>query len=97
MVAISGIIITIESMRTKHKKTLDLIFQDPIRSDVRWIDIESLLRELGAEIIERKGSRVSFHLRGKVAVFHRPHPQNETDKGSRKSVRRLLRGVGIEP
>jgi hypothetical protein len=31
------------------------------------------------------------------AVFHRPQPQKETDKGAVKSVRRFLTESGIEP
>jgi hypothetical protein len=31
------------------------------------------------------------------AVFHRPHPEKETDKGALKSVRRFLKEAGIEP
>jgi len=30
-----------------------------------------------------------------VAVFHRPHPQKETDKGALKSVRRFLINAGV--
>jgi hypothetical protein len=31
------------------------------------------------------------------AVFHRPHPRKETDKGALKSVRRFLTEAEIEP
>jgi hypothetical protein len=31
------------------------------------------------------------------AVFHRPHPEKETDKGAVKSMRRFLVEAGIEP
>ena len=36
-------------------------------------------------------------LNGVRAVFHRPHPRKETDKGAVKSVRRFLNEAGIEP
>ncbi|WP_309225663.1 type II toxin-antitoxin system HicA family toxin [Sphaerospermopsis sp. LEGE 08334] len=29
------------------------------------------------------------------AVFHRPHPQKETDKGAVKSMRRFLLEAGV--
>ena len=32
-----------------------------------------------------------------VAVFHRPHPQKEIDKGAVKSLRRFLTEAGITP
>jgi hypothetical protein len=31
------------------------------------------------------------------AVFHRPHPRKETDKGALKSVRRFLSEAGVSP
>jgi len=35
-------------------------------------------------------------LNGVIAVFHRPHPQKETDKGALKSVRRFLKNAGVK-
>ncbi|NCR55624.1 MAG: type II toxin-antitoxin system HicA family toxin [Microcystis aeruginosa L211-07] len=67
-----------------------------VRSDVVWTDIESLLEALGAEISEGRGSRVRVALKGVRAVFHRPHPRRETDKGAVVSVRRFLSEAGVE-
>ena len=50
---------------------------------------------LGANISEGNGSRVRVELRGERAVFHRPHPENTTDKGAVKSVRRFLANAGV--
>lgn len=83
-------------MNKKHKKTLDLIFKTPIQSNIRWNDIEALFIELGGEISEGSGSRVRVALNGVKAVFHRPHPRPETDKGALTSVRRFLINAGIE-
>jgi hypothetical protein len=80
----------------KNKSTLAAIFRDPARSDILWNDIESLLYALGAEITEGRGSRVRVALKGVRAVFHRPHPQKETDKGSVKSMRRFLLAAGVK-
>ncbi|MCJ2041254.1 type II toxin-antitoxin system HicA family toxin [Methylobacterium sp. J-059] len=51
----------------------------------------------GAEITEGRGSRIRVALHGVRAVFHRPHPQKETDKGAVKSVRRFLIEAGVTP
>jgi hypothetical protein len=40
---------------------------------------------------------VRVYLMGVRAVFHRPHPEPETDKGALKSMRRFLREAGIRP
>ncbi len=77
--------------------TLKAIFANPVRANIHWKDIESLLRRVGAEITEGSGSRVRVALNGVRAVFHRPHPQKETDRGAVKSVRRFLTEAGIQP
>ncbi|MBE8995644.1 MAG: type II toxin-antitoxin system HicA family toxin [Microcystis sp. M015S2] len=84
------------ALSKKQRKILDQIFEQPVRSDVVWTDIESLLEALGAEISEGRGSRVRVALKGVRAVFHRPHPRRETDKGAVVSVRRFLSEAGVE-
>lgn len=81
-------------MNRKQRLTLEKIKERPERSDIPWKDIENLLAALGAEITEGSGSRVRIFLNGVRAVFHRPHPQKETDKGAVKSVRRFLEAAG---
>jgi len=81
---------TISEVNRKHEATRRKIVSRPERSDIPWKDIESLLIALGAEVTEGRGSRVRIHLNGIRAVFHRPHPQKETDKGAVKSVRKFL-------
>ena len=81
----------------RHEKTLEAIFEDPVSSSISWTDIEALLRALGAEMSEGKGSRSRIKLGATRAVFHRPHPQKETDRGAVKSMRRFLQNAGIEP
>ena len=84
-------------MKAKHKKVLNNIFDVPVRSNIQWKDIESLLIVLGAEITEGNGSRVRIALNGVRAVFHRPHPKKETDKGAVVSMKRFLKEAGVGP
>ena len=81
----------------KHARTLKSIFEEPTRANVNWSDIEKLLVVLGAELTEGNGSRVRIFLNGVRAVFHRPHPKKETDKGALKSMRRFLTEAGVLP
>ncbi len=83
-------------MNKKHQKTLELIFKRPVPSNVRWDDIEALLLSLGAEISEGRGSRVRIALNGVRAVFHRPHPKRETDKGALVSMRRFFEEAEVK-
>ena len=75
---------------------LKSIFDSPVSSSIPWKDIELLLVSLGAEISEGNGSRVRIALNGIRAVFHRPHPQKETDKGAIMSMRRFLKEAGVK-
>lgn len=78
-----------------HRQTLRRIMGDPAPADLRWSDIESLFRALGAEISEGSGSRVRVALGGVRAVFHRPHPSPQTKRGAVRSVREFLFNAGV--
>jgi len=56
-----------------------------------------MLIALGASISEGRGSRVRIELNSEDAVFHRPHPEKETDKGAIASMRRFLENAGVRP
>ena len=84
-------------MDRKHRKTLEAIFEKPERANIAWRDIEALFTALGAEISEGSGSRVRVALKDVRAVFHRPHPRKETNRGAVKSVRRFLEAAGVIP
>ena len=81
---------------TKHQRVLAAIFEK--RANIAWSDMEAMLLHYGAEISEGSGSRVRIALNGVRAVFHRPHPQKETDRGAVAAMQRLLAeaGIGIE-
>ncbi len=82
-------------LNTKHQKTLNAIFENPVKSNISWNDVETMLIALGAEVSEGSGSRVKVVFNEIRAVFHRPHPEKETDKGAIKSVRRFLTEAGV--
>jgi hypothetical protein len=83
-------------MNKKAEKTYKAIFDEPIQSGIKWNDIEVMLVAFGAVISEGSGSRVRVELNGVRAVFHRPHPQNTTDKGAVKSLRKFLNNAGVK-
>jgi hypothetical protein len=84
-------------MNQKHRRILDAVFEDPVRSNIPWRDIEAMFKGAGAEISEGAGARIRVSLNGIRAVFHRPHPRKETDKGAVRSVRRFLVEAGVTP
>jgi len=82
-------------MNSRHRQTLDAILESPVRSDIRWTAIESLVRALGGQVKQREGSRVAFVLNERTAVFHRPHPKPVTKKWTVRSVRDFLELAGV--
>jgi hypothetical protein len=82
-------------MNSKHRKTIESVFKNPVQANILWKDIEGLFVALGGELSEGSGSRVRVKLNGVRAVFHRPHPERATDKGAVNSVRRFLENAGV--
>lgn len=83
-------------LNNKQRQILELIFTNPVSSNILWQDIEILFIALGADVSQGAGSRVRVKLNEVKAVFHEPHPEKETDKGAVKSVRDFLLKAGIE-
>jgi HicA toxin of bacterial toxin-antitoxin, len=80
----------------RHQKTLAAVFEDPMRASVAWTDVEHLLLALEADLSQGRGARVRVALHGVRAVFHRPHPRNEIDRGALRSLRRFLTTAGVD-
>lgn len=84
-------------MNNKHRKTLRIVFTDPVSGTVEWMAIERLLLAAGARLIEGSGSRVRFEMDGHVETFHRPHPEKEAKRYQVRAARSFLIRIGVEP
>lgn len=87
-------------LSNRHCRTLCAIFEEPTRADVIWSDFVALCLALGAEMPKpgrTSGSRQRIKLRGRKAVFHRPHPGPTMKKGSVESARVFLINAGVTP
>ena len=84
-------------LNSQQRHTLDAVFQRPVRADIRWDQIVSLLEACGANVNESSsGSRVRVELAGVRRTYHKPH-RPEANKGTVSDVRDLLREAGIQP
>ncbi len=95
MIAQSISCVIIYRMNSKHKKTLQLIFSEPVNGNIEWRKIEALFISLGAEKDEGNGSAVTFILNDKRADFHRPHPNKEALRYRVKAAREFLEKAGV--
>ena len=84
-------------MNSKHRKTLEAIFTDPVNGALEWARIEALLLALGCRSVEGSGSSVTFEKDGKRAHFHRPHPEREALRYRVRAVREYLATLGVKP
>ena len=80
-------------MNSKHRKTLAVVFADPVSGTVEWSAVERLLVAAGAQVIEGRGSRVRFE----VETFHRPHPAKEAKRYQVRAARAFLERIGVTP
>lgn len=84
-------------LSSKHRRTLAAIFERPTRTDIRWADVETLFRALGAEIRQGAGSRVRVELNKVRMTFHEPHPRPTLIRKAVESIRRFLKEAGAKP
>lgn len=84
-------------MNSKHRKTLEALFANPVNGNLEWTRIEALLLAVGCQVLESGGSAVTFALAGRKATFHRPHPGTAALKYRVKLAREFLGQLGITP
>ncbi len=95
MLAIAVKYTIIYLMNSKHRKTLKIIFTDPINGNIEWRKIEALFLAIGASRTEKAGSAVSFVLNDIRVDFHRPHPDKTALRYRVKDARKFLQQAGI--
>ena len=84
-------------MNTTHRKTLIVVFAEPVSASLEWRRIEALLVAIGCRVIEGNGSRVRFEKDGQIATFHRPHPAKEAKPYQVRDARHYLENIGVKP
>ncbi len=84
-------------MNSKHRKTLQAIFQQPTLGNIPFADLEALVLALGGEVREGAGSRVALHLKAGIFHAHRPHPGKEAKRYQINEIRAWLLALGVTP
>jgi len=84
-------------VNSKHRKTLEIVFSDPISGNLPWDRIEALLVAIGCKVVEGSDSSVTFEKDGRRAYFHRPHPQRGALIYRVKAAREFLIKLEITP
>lgn len=84
-------------MNRSHRRTLAEICANPVPGNIEWRRIESLLRAVGCDILEGRGSRITVAHEGRKATFHRPHPGKEALRYQVRAIRDYLTLIGVLP
>jgi len=82
-------------MNHRHRKVLHALFDHPVSANIDFKEVEAMLRELGATIDNRSGSRVGVTLGGHTAVFH--HAHHSLPKEEVAQMRKFLASCGVDP
>ena len=81
-------------MANKQRKVLEELLSLPPPTNLRWSDVVSCLKALGANVSQGSGSRIRVELNGVRNVFHEPH-DNSCGKGRAKDVRTFLQNAEV--
>ena len=84
-------------MRAKHRKTLKRVCGRPTPPDIRWDDLEAMLRASGVDVVMRSGSRVGLVKNGERTVVHRPHPTPLVSRETIRDIAAFLKAAGVQP
>lgn len=77
----------------KLDKLLNKFLEAPVRSDLTYKELETLLIKLGFKKIDGNGSRVKF-IKGNIPIMiHKPHPDNILKKYVIKQLQETLKGL----
>jgi HicA toxin of bacterial toxin-antitoxin, len=83
-------------MNKKQRNTYSALFAEPIRRNILWNDVVSLVLALDGQVLQGDGSRVRFDLNEVSLNIHSPHPQKELKRYQVKAVREFLINAGVE-
>ena len=82
-------------MNHRHRKVLHQLFAHPISANLDFNDVQSVLKELGAEVEDRSGARIAVTLKGHTVLFH--HANHSVPKEEVQQIRRFLIDCGVAP
>jgi len=84
-------------MNSKHLKKLESVFFTPLKRNIKWSDVEKLIKAVDGTIKQGDGSRIRIDFSGQSLNIHTPHPQKELKPYQVRALRTLFNEVGIQP
>jgi len=82
-------------MNHHHRKILHSLFAHPINANIAMKDVESVLRELGADVSTAHSGKLHVALNSHSVNF--PHAKHSLPKQEVIQVRKFLENCGVDP
>lgn len=82
-------------MNHRHRKVLHALFAHPVSANIHFRDVESVFKELGAELGHSGNGRLTVRLSGHSAAFHAGG--HSVPKEEVAQIRKFLETCGVEP
>ena len=82
-------------MNHRHRKVLHSLFSHPLPSNVHLHEVESVFKEMGAELGHSGHGRLQVNLNGNMATFH--GSDHGLSKDEVTSMRKFIEACGVEP
>lgn len=82
-------------MNSKQQKTFKCLFDNPVRKNIKWVDVERLIVGVGGQIKQGDGSRIRIVLGEYSLNIHTPHPHKELKPYQIRAIRQLLLEEGV--
>ena len=82
-------------MSSKQRKIFESLFDDPVKKNIKWTDVEKLIAGVGGQIKQGDGSKIRIVLGQCSLNIHTPHPHKELKPYQIRAIRKLFIEEGI--
>lgn len=87
---------TVPKLNKSQLKTYQKLWKEPKQKDIKFSEIEKLMRALGAKQSQNSAS-VLFEIGDERWGMHRPHPDRGLKTPYIKQIRKFLEDCNLEP
>ncbi|CCQ51535.1 hexulose-6-phosphate isomerase [Crocosphaera watsonii WH 8501] len=84
-------------MNKKQRKIYDTLFKEPMRDDILWHDVITLIKAIGGSATQEDNLGFRFELKTLSLNIYTPHPQKELKRYQVKAIREFLFKARINP
>lgn len=84
-------------MNNNQQKTLKSLFDNPVKKNIKWTDVEKLIISVQGRISQGDGTRIRIVIGEQSLNIHTPHPHKELKPYQIRAIRKLFIEQGLVP